>query len=58
MNPNGDNTTMFKMRYIVDDHYWNDGRMGNLYPILFYAGNEGDIWDFYRNSGFMTKTLA
>jgi pimeloyl-ACP methyl ester carboxylesterase len=27
-------------------------------PILFYAGNEGDIWSFYKNSGFMTKTLA
>ena len=27
-------------------------------PILFYAGNEGDIWGFYDNSGFVTDTLA
>lgn len=25
---------------------------------MFYAGNEGDIWGFYENSGFMTTTLA
>jgi hypothetical protein len=27
-------------------------------PILFYAGNEGAITQFYSNSGFMTDTLA
>jgi hypothetical protein len=27
-------------------------------PILFYCGNEGDIWGFYKNSGFITETLA
>ena len=25
---------------------------------MFYAGNEGNVWDFYANSGFMTTTLA
>lgn len=24
-------------------------------PILFYAGNEGDIWDFYDNTGFISE---
>jgi pimeloyl-ACP methyl ester carboxylesterase len=27
-------------------------------PIFFYAGNEGDIWNFYRNTGWMTGPLA
>lgn len=27
-------------------------------PILFYAGNEGDIEGFYKNSGFVTETMA
>jgi hypothetical protein len=25
---------------------------------LFYTGNEGDIYDFYNMSGFLTDTLA
>ena len=44
----------FKMRYLVDDTYW-DPETG---PILFYAGNEGDIYSFYDNVGFMTETIA
>jgi len=44
----------------VDDQYYkasvNNTNMPR--PILFYAGNEGDIWGFYKNSGFMTTTLA
>ena len=42
------------MRYIMDDTYFDpvDG------VILFYAGNEGDVWTFYDASGFMTTTLA
>jgi len=42
------------MRYLVDDTYF-DKENG---PILFYAGNEGDVWTFFDNSGFMTTTLA
>jgi len=44
----------FKMRYLIDDTYW-DPETG---PILFYAGNEGDIYSFYDNTGFMTETVA
>ena len=41
------------MRYIIDSqHYQTNG------PILFYSGNEGDIWDFYDSCGFVTQTLA
>ena len=43
-------SSTFKMRYLVDDTYW-DPQTG---PILFYAGNEGDIYSFYDNVGFMT----
>lgn len=42
------------MRYIINAQYW-EPKVG---PILFYAGNEGDIWGFYENSGFMVETLA
>jgi len=42
------------MRYLVDDTYW-DPETG---PILFYSGNEGDIYSFYDNTGFMTETVA
>jgi hypothetical protein len=44
----------YQMRYLVDSTYF-DSVNG---PILFYAGNEGDIWSFYENSGFLTDTLA
>ena len=42
------------MRYLVDDTFF-DKENG---PIIFYAGNEGDVWTFFDNSGFMTTTLA
>ena len=47
-------SSSFKMRYLIDDTYW-DPATG---PILFYAGNEGDIYSFYDNVGFMTETIA
>ena len=42
------------MRFLVDDTYFNK----DTGCILFYAGNEGDIYTFYDNSGFITKDLA
>jgi hypothetical protein len=50
----GGHSAKFNIRYLVDDTYWNP-KTG---PILFYAGNEGDIYGFYDNSGFMTETVA
>ena len=47
-------STTFQMRYLVDDTYWQP----ETGPILFYAGNEGDIYSFYDNVGFMTETIA
>ncbi|KAF5281128.1 hypothetical protein FQR65_LT02994 [Abscondita terminalis] len=42
------NNKTFKLRYLVNDSYWNnDG------PIFFYTGNEGDINNFAQNTGFM-----
>ena len=54
----GGQSSEFSMRYLVDDQYFRNTSSGKLRPILFYAGNEGSIWDFYANSGFMTTTLA
>eukprot|EP00493_Phyllostaurus_siculus_P006950 UN07022 len=47
-------SSSFKMRCLIDDTYW-DPETG---PILFYAGNEGDIYSFYDNVGFVTQTIA
>lgn len=47
------------MRYIVDDQYFKDpANVNKSRPILFYTGNEGDIWTFYENSGWVTETVA
>ena len=34
----------FQMRYLIDDSHFMNATDGKLKPILFYAGNEGDIY--------------
>ena len=51
---NGSNWDTWQMRYLINDQYYNASQG----PILFYTGNEGGIWGFYNNSGFIVDTLA
>ncbi|KAF2894252.1 hypothetical protein ILUMI_11922 [Ignelater luminosus] len=47
------NNDTFKLRYLINDTYWNsDG------PIFFYTGNEGDIEVFAQNTGFMWEIAS
>lgn len=41
------------MRYLQNKKHFEEGG-----PIFFYAGNEGEITNFYDNTGFFTKKLA
>lgn len=50
----GSSNATFKMRYLLDTTRYNITNG----PILFYAGNEGGIWAFYNNSGYMTGNLS
>ncbi|XP_073990696.1 lysosomal Pro-X carboxypeptidase [Rhodnius prolixus] len=45
------NNATFKLRYLVNDTFWNEGG-----PIFFYTGNEGDISLFAENTGYMWET--
>eukprot|EP01104_Vermistella_antarctica_P006367 TRINITY_DN17070_c0_g1_i1.p1 TRINITY_DN17070_c0_g1~~TRINITY_DN17070_c0_g1_i1.p1 ORF type:complete len:512 (+),score=105.80 TRINITY_DN17070_c0_g1_i1:41-1537(+) len=45
--------TTYQQRYLVCDTYYQSGG-----PIFFYTGNEGDIVNFYNNTGFVTQVLG
>jgi len=51
-NANGE-SDQYDMRYLVNKKHYKKGG-----PIFFYAGNEGNVWTFYNNTGFMVNTLA
>jgi hypothetical protein len=40
----------WQQRWLYVDQYWNKQQGA---PILFYSGNEGDIFMFYNNTGFI-----
>ena len=50
----GSSNETFKMRYLIDKTRYNITNG----PVLFYCGNEGEIWTFYNNSGYMTNNLS
>ena len=50
----------FQQRYLVNDQYLGTKNMSASCagPVLFYTGNEGDVTEFWENSGFITQVLA
>lgn len=43
----------FPLRYFVNEEHYQDGG-----PVFFYAGNEADIMQFVKNSGFMFEAAV
>lgn len=54
------NSQTYQQRYLINDQYLGQKNLSDVCagPILFYTGNEGDITEFYDNSGFITEVLA
>jgi len=56
-NNNGETTSQeWSQRFLVYDDKFDPKNASA--PILFYAGNEGDITNFYDATGFMWDTMA
>ncbi|GAB5371193.1 hypothetical protein AAMO2058_001558200 [Amorphochlora amoebiformis] len=48
--PNAPGNGSFEQKYLVYDEFWSPKGSG---PILIYFGNEGNIEDFYNNTGLL-----